>query len=93
MSMPDEPGKTPVRYRWTVGAAILAIAGLLILTASGLCTSVVGIGILSEAALNLSSFPAADFWSLLLTLGTAGGIPMLIGFLMARSGFRMRKRE
>ena len=86
----------PQHKRWTFAAAVVAIIGLFILTTSGLCTGLVGIGMLATIFTNTSS-PSNNEWATLLgtllTLAMVGGIPMLIGFLIARSGFRMRKRD
>ena len=96
MSTPDESPKPTVRYRWTVGAAVVATIGLVILTISGLCTGLTGFGML-YAVISESGTLSANEWATLLgTLGTVamiGGIPMLVGFLILSSGWKMRKRE
>jgi hypothetical protein len=96
MSTPEEYPKPTVRYRWTVGAAVVAIIGLVILTISGLCTGVTGFGML-YAVFSESGSSSANEWATLLgTLGIVaifGGIPMIVGFLILRSGWKMRKRE
>jgi hypothetical protein len=94
MSMPDAPVKP--RRRWTFIAAVVAIIGLLILTASGLCVGLVGFGMLDtifteSGSLKASTLPG--FLSALMTLAMVGGIPMLLGFLLTWAGFRMRKKE
>jgi hypothetical protein len=96
MSTPDEPRKPQVRRSWTFGAAVVAIIGLVILTISGLCTSVMGFGMVYAVFSESSSLPANEWAALLSTLEMVmliGGIPMLIGFLIARAGFKMRKKE
>ena len=96
MSLPEESPKPTVHRRWTFGAAVVAIIGLVILTVSGLCTGVTGFGML-YAVFSESGSSSANEWAILLgTLGTVamiGGIPMLVGFLILRSGWKMRKRE
>lgn len=94
MSTPDAPAKP--RRRWTVAAAVVAICGLVVLTVSGLCTGVVGIGMLysivSEAgSLNASTIPG--LLSGLAMVAMVGGVPVVIGLFVTWAGFRMRKRE
>ena len=84
------------RRRWTVGAAIVAIIGLVILTISGLCTGTFGIGMIYTVISEASSPSSTELFAILSGLATVavvGGIPMLIGFFIARAGFKMRKRD
>lgn len=94
--MPTPEGPLKIVPRWTFAAAVAAIIGILIFATSGLCTGIMGIGMLLSVFDNTSSLSNTE-WATLLgtlaTLATIGGIPMLIGFLVARSGFRMRKKE
>ena len=85
-----KPAQQP---RWTVGAAILALAGLLILTVSGLCTGTLGIGMIFSIVTEASHVNGMAIFALLSALTTIalfGGIPMLVGFLMLRSALRMK---
>lgn len=76
----------PTKPRWTGAAITLVAIGLLIFVPSGLCTSVMGIGALIDGG---SSGP--DFGILFMAL-IVGGVPMLLGFLLIRTGLRERKR-
>jgi len=92
MSTPDAPAKP--RRRWTVAAAVVAISGLVVLTTSGLCTGVLGIGMLysivSEAgSINSSTIPG--LLSGLAMVAVVGGVPIAIGIFVTWTGFRMRK--
>lgn len=96
MSTPEVPMPPQPRRHWTVAAAIVAIIGLIILTVSGLCTGIFGIGMIYSVVSEAGRINSTAVYAVLSGLGTValfGGIPMLIGFLIARSGFRMRKKE
>lgn len=92
--MPDTAEK-PAR-RWTFAAAIVAIIGLMILTISGLCTGIMGIGMLYSIVTEAGSLNSATISGLLSGLGmvaVVGGIPIVIGLLITRAGFGMRKKD
>lgn len=96
MSTPEAPAKSPGRRHWTVGAAVVAVIGLLILTTSGLCTGIFGLGMIYSVVSEAGSLKGDAILAVLSGLGTVlvfGGIPMLVGFFLTRWGFRMRKKD
>lgn len=95
MSTPDDQTRKP-RARWTAGAVILVIIGVVIFATSGLCTGLVGLGMLASIFSNTSSLSNNEWATLIGTLGTllvTGGIPMGIGIVIWWAGLRMRKKE
>lgn len=81
MSLPDEPKRSPGRI---LVAGALVIVGVLILVPSGLCTAVMGFGIVASMIANPGAIfkDVSDLWPFAVPLLGA----VAIGALLLRAG-------
>jgi hypothetical protein len=81
VSLPDEPRRSPGRL---LVAGALIVVGMLILVPSGLCTAVMGFGIIASMIANPGAFikDVADLWQFAIMLLGA----VAIGALLLRAG-------
>ena len=81
MSLPDEPGRSPGRL-FIAGAFV--IVGILILVPSGLCSAVMGFGIIASMIANPGAFfkDVSELWPFAVPLLGA----VAIGALLLRAG-------
>lgn len=81
MSLPDEPSRSPGRL---LVAGALIVVGMLILVQSGLCTAVMGFGIVASMIANPGAFfkDLSELWPIATSLLGA----VAIGALLLRAG-------